>query len=159
MKLYKLTDQHGCTRQTTKWGKGITHKATGEGATLCTEDVIHAYKNPLLALLLNPIHADIEKPQLWEAEGEIVADDGLKIGCKELTTIKRIRVPKITTEHRVRFAILCALEVYDNKEFAHWAKSWMDGSDRGRAAADAARDIDLIPIAEKAVWGDKTKDK
>ena len=145
MKLYKLTDDKNCTRGGTEWGKGITHKANRKGKELCTSDVIHAYRHPLLAVLLNPIHTDFHKIRLWEAEGEVVADDGLKVGCKELTTVKRIRVPKITTEQRVRFAILCALEVYNDRDFAKWAEAWLDGSDRSRAAA-----IDLISIAEKA---------
>ena len=107
--VYKLTDDKNQTHGGTQWGKGVTHKAKGRGEELCTEDVIHAYKHPLLAVLLNPIHADFDKVRLWEAEGEIVIDDGLKLGCKALTILKRIRVPKVTTEQRVRFAILCAL--------------------------------------------------
>ena len=146
MKLYKLTNGDGQSYGGTQWGKGITHKAIGLGTGLCTKDVIHAYKSPLLALLLNPTHANISKPQLWEAEGEIVADDGLKVGCKELTTVKRMRVPKITTEHRVRFAILCALEVYDDGKFRAWARAWLDGSDRSKAAAET------VARAARAVW-------
>lgn len=29
MRLYKLTDEHGCTRNNTQWGPGVTHTAKG----------------------------------------------------------------------------------------------------------------------------------
>ena len=111
MKLYKLTDKNDKTYNKTQWGENVTHEATGEG-DLCTEGWFHAYTHPLLAVLLNPIHANLSNPHLWEAEGEIGNDDhGLKVGCKKLTTIKRLNLPEITSEQIVRFAILCALEV------------------------------------------------
>ena len=74
MKLYKLTDEHNKTHGGTEWGKGVTHRAKGGGKELCTQDVIHAYKHPLLAILLNPIHANFGKVRLWEAEGEVIAE-------------------------------------------------------------------------------------
>ena len=57
-KLYKLTDQNHQTRNNTKWGAGVTHTASGQG-DLCTAGWLHAYTSPLLAVLLNPIHANI----------------------------------------------------------------------------------------------------
>ena len=67
-----------------------------------------------IAVIMNPAHANFPNPQLWEAQGIILLDDdGLKCGVKTLTTIKQIPLPQITTEQRIHFAILCALEVYD----------------------------------------------
>ena len=85
MILYKLTRQDFTTYNETLWGENVTHEAMGEGIQLCTEDVIHAYLSPELAVLLNPIHADYDNPVLWEAEGEIVVNkDNTKVGCKEV---------------------------------------------------------------------------
>lgn len=39
-------------------------------------------------------------------------DGQLKCGCKTLTTVREIPLPAITTEMRVRFAILCAKEAW-----------------------------------------------
>lgn len=102
-------------------------------------------------MLLNPIHADITDPVLWrcEADGQLREDRGLKVGYRTVTTVEIVPLPVVTTEQRVRFAILCALEVYRNPSFVMWADKWMSGSDRSMRAAGAA--IDLIAIARKAV--------
>ena len=136
--LYKLTDSCGKTRNGTQWGPGISHSGTGEGG-LCGPGWIHAYEHPLIAVLINPIHANFKNPRLWEAEGEIAIRDGqLKCGCKTLTTIREIPLPAITTEMRVRFAILCAKEVCADPAWIAWADKWLSGEDRTQAAAAIA---------------------
>ena len=143
MILYKLTDQEGRTRarwnNATQWGEGVTNAATEPGTDLCTASVIHAYVTPELAAFLNPIHAKIENPILWEAEGEICARDGdLKVGCKSLTTLRQIPMPQPTTLQCVAFAILCAKAVYGESSFVRWADDWLSGKDRSEKAAAAA---------------------
>ena len=137
-KLYKLTDENGRTRGGTQWGPGVTHGGTGEGG-LCGPGWVHAYEHPLIAVLLNPIHADFAHPRLWEAEGEIALRDGqLKCGCLSLTTVREIPLPVVTTEMRVRFAILCAKRVCNDVEWNLWADKWLSGEDRTAWAAEAA---------------------
>lgn len=99
-KLYKLTTQDFKTRPGKSneclWGEGVTHVGTGEGE-LCGPGYIHAYEHPLLAVLLNPIHANYVNPVMWECEGGIAKRDGqLKVGCVSLTTLKRVLLPKIS---------------------------------------------------------------
>jgi hypothetical protein len=108
----KLTDKNDKTKNNTQWGEGVTHTTSGEG-DLCTFGWIHYYDSPLLAVLLNPIHGDFQKPHLWKVkvDGRIKEDHGLKFGATSLTTLKRIELPEITTEQRVIFGILCAVEV------------------------------------------------
>ena len=125
LKLYKLTNKNGCTQGNTQWGIGVTHelKAT-EKPRLCTKDVLHAYKNINLALLLNPNHANISNPKIWEAEGKIVVEDYGKVGCFKLTTTKELSCPdwyiddKKRRRVQVQFAVLCAesvLHIYENQ--------------------------------------------
>jgi len=138
--LYKLTTSTGLTRagerNETKWGPGITHEAQGSGTELCSDGFIHAYTSPLLAVLLNPIHANIDFPLLWECEGVVLlSDHGLKVGCKKLTTIRTLPVPIVTQEQRIAFGILCALEVERNVVFVKWARKWLSGEDRTKTAA------------------------
>ena len=100
MKLYKLTDEKDQTFGGCQWGENVTHKADGKGE-LCTEHWIHAYTDPILAVLMNPIHGnyDTDAGHMWECEGKIGIDDkGRKVGCKKLATVKRIDMPKVTTE-------------------------------------------------------------
>ncbi|KKL58315.1 hypothetical protein LCGC14_2226540, partial [marine sediment metagenome] len=59
--LYKLTDSNDQTYGKTQWGPGIEHAASGKGP-LCTEGWLHAYTDPLLAVLLNPIHGNYKDP-------------------------------------------------------------------------------------------------
>ena len=139
--LYKLTRQDNTTSggATLEWGVSVSHTATGSGTQLCSADVIHAYTHPLLAVLLNPIHANYKNPKLWRCEGEVVANDhGLKVGVKTLTTIEEIPLPAVTTEQRVKFAILCAKQVCKDEKWNAWADKWLSGEDRTAAAAAAA---------------------
>ena len=140
MRLYKLTDENGCTKGGMQWGENVTHEATGSsGQSLCSDGWIHTYESPLLAILLNPIGAAFINPQMWEAEGTIGRNDkGLKCGCRSLTTIKRIPIPKINTTQRIAFGILCTMEVYKDKDFTKWAQDWISGRDRTALAAWAA---------------------
>ena len=155
MRCYKLTTQKMTTQGNTVWGEGVTHTPKESDGGLCSGAVIHAYTHPLLAVLLNPIHADITKPILWEAEGhgEMLNDHGLKIGFRGgLTTIRQIPLPVVTTEMRVRFAILCAKEVYSDKAWNAWADKWLSGEDRsGDAAHTAARAAAARSVAA-AAW-------
>src|SRR5258708_8275640 len=130
MKLYKLTDANGLTHGNTQWGEGVSHSGTGEGE-LCGPGWIHAYSHPLLAALLKPIHANFVNPILWIAAGKPAEFDGeLKLGCKTLTMVRQIKLPELTAEFRVMFAIRCALVVYKDPKFVSWANDWLSGQDR-----------------------------
>lgn len=146
--LYKLTDRKDQTFKGTQWGEGVTHTASGEG-DLCGPGWLHAYEDPVVAVLLNPVHAEFAEPHLWLAEGVVgLREHRLKVGCTELTTVKRIPLPKVTTEQRVRFGILCAMEAVEAVEahgaykgsllWIRWANKWLSGEDRTAAEAEAA---------------------
>ena len=152
-KLYKLTDEKFQTYGGKQWGEGITHEASGKGG-LCGPGWLHAYLSPELAVLLNPIHAKIGNPVLWEAEGEIGLNDrDLKVGCTKMTTLRRISLPAATIEQRVKFGILCALAVYRDEAFGEWAWKWLSGEDRSRAAAEAAAEAARAArAAAEAAW-------
>ena len=153
MKYYKLTDHNNRTRGTL-WGENVTHKAKGKGNDLCSEDVIHVYDHPLKAAMFNANHANFNNPVLWECRVKrVVANDCLKVGVKECTTIKVILLPEITTNQRVRFGIYCALEVYYDKEFIEWADAWLSGVDRSTDAAWAAAEVaEVAEVAWAAAW-------
>jgi len=159
MKYYKLTDENYQTENNTQWGENVTHKAKGKGNNLCSEDVIHVYDHPLKAAMFNPCHANFSDPILWECRvKKVVANDKLAVGVKQCTTIRQIPLPEITTNQRVRFAILCALEVYHDEGFTTWANNWLSGKDRtSEAALKVAWAVATIrgaaaEAAESAVW-------
>ncbi len=140
LKAYKLTDKDDRTYGGCQWGKDVTHKASGKGE-LCTAGWIHYYSDPVLALFLDPHHGSFGyAAHLWEVavSGKIKTDRGLKFGTTELTTVERLRKKRITKEHRIRFAILCAKEVCHDEAWNKWADAWLEGTDRTHAAAAAA---------------------
>ena len=155
MKLYKLTDQDGYTRRgetgETLWyaGKTLTlpHKAKPR---LCSQDVIHAYKDLNLALLLNPCHAKIKSPRVWESEGDVVAQDWDKVGVFSLTISTERPQPRwyvnVSAQKKivVMFAALCAeavLPIFEER---------FPEDDRPRKAIEAARVHIVCPSDARA---------
>ena len=140
IKLYKLTDRRNRTKNRTVWGENVTHTTTGIPAELCSTGWLHAYEHFLLAVMINPIHANFADPRLWEAygSGQILRDGQLKCGVTELTTVREIPLPVVTIEQRVRFAILCGKAVCPDKSWNGWADKWLSGEDRSVAKAAEA---------------------
>jgi hypothetical protein len=150
--LYKLTDSKMQTRGGFQWNLNKPRTAPG-GGSLCSSAWLHAYTDPLLAVLLNPIHADIEIPGLFRCEGEVGADDhGIKVGCTKLNLLEELEIPKITTEQHTKFGILCAREVVGTKypRWSEWATRWLSGVDRTRGSARAAEWT--TKVAESMGW-------
>ena len=129
----------GCTNET-DWRIGQRVEATGDpNQGLCSNGWLHCHDTPELAVMLNPIHANIQNPRMMvvKVEGEGRIDKGLKSGYRVMTPVLFMDCPEITTVQHVRFAILCALEVWQAKNFVSWAKNWLTGKDRSNATATA----------------------
>ena len=139
MKVYKLTNKYCETRNNTLFEIGKPVKATGTGKDLCSDGWIHFYQDPIIAVIMNPIHANFNPPRLFEAEavGELLLEP-LKGGCKELTLIKELELPVVTMTNKISFGIYCALKVYKDPKFVLWADKWLSGTNRNSAAANAA---------------------
>lgn len=138
MLVYKLTNQDNTTYNGTIWGENVSRTTNGEGP-LCWTGWLHFYIDPYLAVLLNPIHANIRpNPKLWEAEaqGQFKYDRDAKGGCTHLTTLKEIPLPQITPEQKVKFAILCTkmslseTDIYYNQGWLQWADDWLSNKHR-----------------------------
>jgi hypothetical protein len=140
MTAYKLTNQNMTTYNDTKWEVGVKKTTDGSGE-LCGPGWLHCYDDPVLAIMLNPIHAKIDNPRLWlvEVGGDSKHDRGLKIGYTEMTLVEERPVPKVSTGQRIYFSILCAKEVYKDATWNVWADGWLSAVDRSAAYAhDAA---------------------
>ena len=133
---YKLTNQDMITYNTCQWTLNEWKETSGNGK-LCSNGWLHCYSNPLLAILLNPTHANIDNPRLFEieVEGENLTDNGLKEGWTRMRIVKELDIPKITRIQMVAFGILCALEVNKNETFIKWANNWLSGKDRSKESA------------------------
>ena len=159
--IYKLTDKSMQTHNGFQWTLNKTETADGKG-DLCGPGFLHAYTDPLLAVLLNPIHANIDSPRLFRADGTIKkTDHGLKAGCMEMTLLEELPLPAINSVQRIAFGILCAKEVCKDADWVTWADNWLSGKDRTAEAARAARaaraaeaEAEAAAEAAEAVWAE-----
>ena len=137
---YKLLSQDMMSNGNTKWEIGVKKikKDTGN-YKMCTNNVFHCYSHPVLALFLNPIHANIENPRIFKIKVDrIVASDGLKQATLEQTIIEELIIPKPTLIQTTAFGIICAKHIYKNIKFQSWANNWLSNEDRSSHAAWAA---------------------
>ena len=136
---YKLTDQKMRTYNGFQWKLNKPVETPGAG-NLCSCGWLHFYEHPLLAVLHNPIHADIENPRLFEAKvsGKCLKDRQLKIGYTKATLIKELPLPVVALNQRIAYGILCAKITCKDKTFIKWANNWLSGKDRTVDAAHAA---------------------
>ncbi len=139
MKRYKLTTRELTTHNGFQWEIGKEVKTDGSG-DLCSKVWLHCYTSPLLAVLLNPIHANISNPRIWSvfAGGDRKEDKGLKEGFTRMKLVKEIELPKISINQKIAFAILCSIEVYKDESYNKWANNWLTGLDRTSKSAYAA---------------------
>ena len=167
MKKYKLTNQDMQTHGGYQWELNVQKTTDGLFPHLCFSSWLHYYHSPLLAVILNPIHASVHNPRLFEVKalGKHLDNDGLKGGCTKMILIKEIELPVISINQKIAFGILCALEVEEDKNFIKWANNWLNGIDRTKEYAEYAeyaeyvkwaahastKKLDLIKLAEKAM--------
>ena len=143
MKIYKLTNREGCTRGGTQWGPGVRHEAKDpRNGGLCGPGWIHAYEDPLLAVLHDPIHGRYLRhgARLWECEtddADPLREGQMQIGVWSLTTMREIEVPQPSLEQRVRYAHLCAGRTCD-RQWGGWARWSTDQFDRSSHSATLA---------------------
>ena len=147
-RIYKLTDQSMKTYNGFQWKLNVK-APTLQGGALCSNGLYHAYTHPLLAAFLNPIHANISEPLLFQGfgYGEEVSDNGLKVGYASMKLTKQIELPQPTTVQRVAFALICAKTVYKDAPFVAFADAYLLGSDRSESAAESG-----ARAAESAAW-------
>lgn len=135
-KYYKLLSQDLKSFNNTQWELNKTITVNIPGNTMCSKQVLHCYNHPLLAVLLNPIHADIYTPTLFEINvDEIVNNDGLKFASKSQTLVKKLSIPEISIEQKIEFGIRVAKLVSKDKIWNLWADNWLNGSDKSVESA------------------------
>ena len=148
MLVYKLTDSalrtHGSTFQ---WELNVPREISKEDHTtsLCSPGFFHWYRDPLLAIFHDPIHGKFgPSARLFEAEAEgVILEEGqMKGGSTKLTLLREIPLPQVTLEQRIKYGILCAMEVTTDEAWKLWATKWLSGEDRtvesARKAVEAA---------------------
>lgn len=138
---YKLTDQNMQTKNHFQWKIGKIYKIDktlqGIENNLCSIAWFHVYSHPLLSVLLNPIHANINNPKLFKCQcwGLHKTDQGLKEGFSAVKLLSKIKIPKITLIQKIAFGILCAKKNFYNDNWVKWADKWLKNIDRSYDSA------------------------
>lgn len=155
MIIYKFTDTDNYTRRGKEgeqlWAPGV--EVTVEwGEKLCARGCLHAYRDPLLAVFMDPVHGCyLPRAKLWTGEGNVRKDDGTKLGCDKIVISREHEIPKVGTMQQVRFGILATQEVCNSPEWCMWAERWLSGEDRSQDAARFTYNrIDIWATAARA---------
>jgi len=131
----KLTDSSGVTGTAfghhTQWGRGITnHPLNNEAPKLCTSSVVHFYSHPLLASMMAP-SVGIQYQTCWSVlvDGKIITD-GTKCGTSgSVTTLEKIRIPKIPQLDLIKASVLSTLPILaaDQPKWRDIAERFLSG--------------------------------
>lgn len=161
MRKYILTDRNGVTTtgQSLQPGKFILNQV--DQAALLTNLSGCGGDTPLLAVLISPVPAG--QARMFHINCWNVAVDPKQ--PQAYTVIKEIEgLPAVSTEQRLRFALLVAKETCADKDFRRWADLWLAGADRGAAAAQRMRvELEKEKQAEAELetlgaWGEASGD-
>lgn len=151
---YKLTNRNLTTHGNYKWHP-LRWKQTDGNGGLCGPGWLHCYADPLVAVFMNPKHANIDNPLLWvcQVRGQQRTAPDFKEGWTEMRLIKRMDCPSLTLQQRVAVWILCAKEVYHEPTWVKWANQWLSSVDRSyNTAYAAAADAPCPPSAFAAAY-------
>ena len=134
MRLYKVTDREGYTRNRTIWRVGsVKAKAAWQRKPhLCSQDVYHAFWHPDVALLLLPNYVSFETITIAEPRGRLVhlfavegtpeVVDAVKVGSWKLKVTEEIALPAWYTDlptrlvARALYAILILEQIWISHE-------------------------------------------
>ena len=170
---YRTPENTGGLPSTTIWAEGVTHKATRGGFIIAYRHPLLA--NMAESPDTGDLHSMIQRwgvsddmflksfptSHLWEADGTVVSEASRNqedeksnweratgaVRCSVLTTLRRVMViPQMSFEQGATFAVMCALEVYDNPVFTTWANSWLRKEDRTWQSANKV--VETIQMGE-----------
>lgn len=136
IKKYKMLHKDLTTYNGFQWTPYKWHETSGEG-NLCGPGWLHCYGSPHLAVLLNPVHANILNPVLWECHviGKSKHEGELKSGYTGMSLIRPYEIPTYTEDQLIAFSIFCALKVCKHPKFVKWANNWLSNEDRSKTTA------------------------
>ena len=61
----------------------------------------------------------------------------MKGGSTHLTLLEEIPIPTVTEEQKLRYALLCVMEISKDEAFLNWGANWLSGKDRSHKTANS----------------------
>jgi|GEM_PF-3453889 hypothetical protein len=133
MTRYLLTNAENHTWRGSHVCPGQSILASNTEENVLTRNAEELGDSPLVAIMLNPWHAQIDHQKMLELE--IGRNDLDEIGSSTNVVVRETTVPSVTTDQKIVFALMTIQEVYGNPVFKCWADDWISGSDRSAEAA------------------------
>lgn len=133
MRKYLLVDDDGRSR------RGGVIEAEAANASLqyrrqiISQNIWECAETPLLAVLINPLHAESVVPRLFELRGNM--DDDKFV----LHRVREIVAPSVSPEQKLIFAMLCVRALTPDQLFSAWVDRWLSSTDRSVASVKRLR--------------------
>jgi len=128
--FYLITDQDNKSWRDVQWGENISHDEENFNYHFAV------YHGPQTASYMYPCYEGIKEPKLWLAAGRgLSMNEGLRSYYSQLTTTKEFAITWPTTEQRITFGILCAMNLVMHPEFREWGKKYLKGDDQTKESA------------------------
>lgn len=133
MAKYILTNSENRTRQGSCLFPGGSSFSSQASSDVVTENASEMGASPLVAIMLNPWHAQLEGPKMLEMQFTTEEDNARDPIFR--ITLREVGMPATTTDQKIIFALMVIVEVYQNELFNQWAQKWISGTDRGAMSA------------------------
>ncbi|MEE8388535.1 MAG: hypothetical protein V3R65_08160 [Acidiferrobacterales bacterium] len=133
MAKYLLANSINHTRRGSCIVPGRSSFLPQEPNNIIAENASEIGASPLVAIMLNPWHAQLDKPKMLEMLFTTAAADTSTPTIS--MDVREVDVPETTTDQKIIFALMVISEVYGNEQFDQWAEKWINGSDRGAQSA------------------------
>jgi hypothetical protein len=101
--------------------------------SIVAENASEIGTSPLVAIMLNPWHAQLGETKMLELE--FTTGTSIKENPAIKLNVREVGVPEVTTDQKIIFALMVITEVYRHESFTAWARSWINGSDRSAESA------------------------
>ncbi|MEE8481990.1 MAG: hypothetical protein V3S12_01425 [Acidiferrobacterales bacterium] len=133
MAKYILADSDNRTRRGDYIFPSGSSFSSQSSSNIVSENASEIAATPLVAIMLNPWHAQLDNPKMLKMHFTTELDDTNDPIFR--TNVCEVPMPEATTDQKIIFALLVIKQVYKNTEFNQWAEKWITGSDRGAASA------------------------
>lgn len=133
MAKYILADSANHTRQGSRILPGHSTFSSQTPNNIVAQNASEIGASPLVAIMLNPWHAQLGKAKMLELHFAAISIDTSDPTIR--MNVREVAVPETTTDQKIIFALMVISAVFKNDQFNEWAEKWINGSDRSAESA------------------------
>jgi hypothetical protein len=133
MARYLLTDAENHTWRGSTIYPGRSVYSMNTQNNIVATNASEIGESPLVAIMLNPWHAEVENQKMLELEFSMISM--VKHDPRINLLIRETQTPSVTTDQKIVFALMVIQDVYKNEVFNNWSDNWISGNDRSPESA------------------------